>query len=375
MQLTKQTIHESYTDPEFEAYYETLEKEQLALAEVQAKHDGAVNDPKSPKHYLIKFITPVKHVFQKGLDFNFSKFQPLSDVAIMQNLRTTATDKVTTLIKEKNDNEKKAAVLKNEQKGLKAKLRSNISLKLRRIIPVIFGGCEGFLVFNMLQSTGLPFFVCLFWGVLTMLVTSFGLLLAANFICKTKTNFQLKLRWTIVLVLAFGVALALGIWRASTYNEVSQINSQVSLNHAASHSHSYSPWPFVVLSFVSFLVALAFKVKYWINDDEKKKLKAYEDKCAEVNKAEKQRADLEYQIDRIKSNSASDSASVMRKQEYACGNEQRLLSLAKQVVSRYESVNVEFRKDGHYPEFFGEPIDFGFQLYFTKMFYALNQKQ
>jgi hypothetical protein len=44
----------------------------------------------------------------------------------------------------------KRTLLRNEQK-LKTKLNSNISSKLGPIIPAVFGICEGYIVYNMLQ--------------------------------------------------------------------------------------------------------------------------------------------------------------------------------------------------------------------------------
>lgn len=372
MNLTRSTIHEPYSDSEFENYFVSLEKEQLLLAEINAKHDGSLGDPSTQRHYFIRIITPLKNIIQKAIDFNYGKFQPVSNVARIQDLRTTAGSKIFELTKEKNDKDTKRRLLKNEQKGLKAKLNSSISSKLRRIIPAVFGICEGYIVYNMLQNTKLPTIVSFFWGLLTALVTAFGLFLSANFICKAKTIFQKRIRIAIVLAAAFGVALSLGVWRANTYNEISSFHSRIDLNQATENSSSFSPWPFVMLSFVSFLVALAFEIKFWISDEERKRLRLYEEKSDEVKKADQEYNTIQKEIDSISKNMASDSGLAMEKYEYASGNEKRLITLAHQVVSIYEATNVNFRKDNICPEFFGNRIGFGFTLYFTGIFNVKN---
>src|SRR5882724_8407914 len=375
MNLAKSTtLQSTYLDPEFEASYENLEKE-LSVFEVDAKQCGLMSNPTTPKQYKIRVIKPIKALVQKVIDFNYSRNQMFSDMAVAQSLRSIASEKAFGLEKEKNEKEKKLVSLKNEQTSLKKNCKSDISTILRIIIPALFGCCEGFLVFNMLLGSSLPLIVAFFLAFLIALVAGFGLHLGANFICKEKTLFVKRTRFAIVLTISFLVAYALGVWRAHSYSDASNVNSQIDLLQSISPSANFSPWPFVLISFISFVVALAFEIKYWLSDDEKKQLKKYEGKTIEVRKEEQAVRMLKREIEAIKLNSNCDSASVMRRQEYACCNEDRLLSLAQHIVSRYESINVEFRKDNQCPEFFGETIDFCFKLYFTPLFNSIKQKQ
>lgn len=375
MTLTKSTqFQASYSDPEFEASYESLEKE-LSVFDVDAKQSGLMNNPTTLKQFKIRVIRPIKALIQKVIDLNYSRNQMFSDMAVAQSLRTSASDKAFVLEKEKNEKEKNLVPLRNEQKSLKENCKRGISTMLRIIIPALFGICEGFLVFNMLLSSSLPLVVAFFLAILTALVAGFGLHLGAHFICKAKTILVRRIRFAIVLIISFLVAYALGVWRARSYSDASNINSQIDLHQSSGSASNFSPWPFVLISFISFVVALAFEIRYWLSDDEKKLLKKYEEKTAEVKKEEQAVRALNREIEAIKVNSNFDSASVMRRQEYACTNEDRLLSLAQHTVSRYESINVEFRKDNQCPDFFGETVDFGFKLYFIPLFNSIKQKQ
>jgi len=327
------------------------------------------------KQYRISVIRPLKALVQKVIDLNYSHNQSFSDMAVAQSLRTIASDKATALEREKNEREKKLVPLRNELKYLKESCKRGISTMLRIIIPALFGTCEGFLVLNMLLGSSLPFLVAFFLALLTALVAGFGVHVGANFICKATTLHARKIRFVTVLVIAFFVASALGVWRAQSYSAASNINAEIDLRQSLGTPANFSPWPFILISFISFVVALAFEIKYWLTDKEKAQLKKYEEKAVELRKEEEAQEIMKLKIEAIKANSNVDSASVMRRQEYACTNEERLLSLAQHTLSRYESINIEFRKDNQCPEFFGEPVDFGFKLHFTSLFNSIKQKQ
>lgn len=368
MNIEKQTILQPYTDAEFEIILENLERQELSLIEIKAKQHGPIHEPLTLQHYYIKIIRPLKDDIQKVIDMNYARYQPVSNVALIQNLRTNANDKIHELTREKNDKAQKLGILESEQESLKKKINGNISSKLRRMIPIGFGIGEGGLTILMAQSEKLPTIFSLLLGLLAALAAGIGIHVSANFICKAKTPFQKRIRIAIVILAAFLFALSLGIWRANVYSEVSKVKSEVDLNNPTNHSTSYSPWPFVVISFVAFLVALGFEIKYWITDAERKQMRLYEEKCSEVYKTQQEHDNLKKEIDSIERNLAENSALTMQKHEYAYGNEKRLLTLANRVISRYESINVDCRKDRRCPPFFNQRIDFGFTFYFNPIF-------
>lgn len=369
------TTTESYVDPIFEDYFKKLEREQLSAISIQAKQDGLMNKPTSVRHHTTQTITPLKSVIQKALDFNYSRHQPISDLAIAQQQRTIASDGIGIKEKQKNAIEKIVLQLKEECCCLKDNLNCTISPRLRNLIPVSFGISEGVLVFNILQSAAFPALLTFFLAIVIALASAVGLHLGANFIRKALTKAAIIKRYVIVLSLAFVVALMLGVWRANLYTDTVNINSQIDLNSSASAATSFSPWPFVLISIISFIVALAFEIKYWQSDEEKKNQKKYEDKSKELKNAEREYKDINKEIDTLKSTSSSESGCTIRKQEYACSNENRLRTLAQQLINHYEGINVEYRPDGDCPAFFGELINTDFKLYFSDIFNKLNQRR
>ena len=374
------TTVQSYIDPEFEAYYDKLEKEQLSAMGIQAKQDGLANKPATLHHHKIQVIEPIKSTIQKAIEFNRSRYQPISHMAIAQSQRAQSSENITVKEKEKNAKEKEVLQLKDRQKELKATLCNGLSSKMRLIIPAAFAISEGIVVLNLLQGASFPFLVTFFLAIAIALAAGFGLHLGAHFIRKATTKIGARIRYAIVLSLAFLVAFALGVWRAHLYGDTVTINSQIDLNNVTGPAGpaaptTYSPWPFILITFISFLVALAFEIKYWQTDDEKKKQKAYEDLSKECRKAEKEYKDMVEEINTLNAASTMNSGTVIRKQEYACSNEERLLTLAQVILSHYEGTNVEYRKDGSCPEFFGESITSDFKLYFSDIFNNLKQNK
>lgn len=362
---------QSFSDPVFEDFFKTMESEQLGMSSIQARQDGLLNKPIDHRTYLISVVTPVKTVIQKGLDYNHAITQPATNIAIGQNLRAKALEDVSVKEKEKNAKEKIFLVAKGEEKQLKAGLRNRLSSKLRIIIPAAFGFCEFVLTYNLLESASFPVIAKFFLSAVIGLCTAFGIHLSANYICKAKTRLEQRKRFFIVTSLALAVAIGLGVWRANLYGDAIGINSQIDLNQTAFVEH-FSPLPFIIVNFVAFLVGLLFELNFWQTDEEKWLLKLYEEKAQEVKKIEQEFIGLKNEIDDIKLNSTSDTALVIRRQEYGQANEQRLLSLAQQVVNNYESVNLEFRKDGECPTFFGQHINNDFRLYFSQFFNSQN---
>lgn len=371
---TRLIAQASYTNPEFEAYYTKLEKEQLAIAAITGQQDGLVGKPASKRHYNIQIISSFKAAIQKAIDYNYSLFPPISSIAVTKELRNSAAENILLLEKDKNAKEKKLLFLQHEQTELKGKV-NYISSKLKLIIPAIFGISEGVLVYTILQTASFPGLVKFFLSIAIALASAFGLSLGANFICNATTTPKKQQRFAVVILMAFIVAAGLGIWRAGLYSTSMHINAQIDEGGHATQTDSFSSLPFILISFISFVVALAFEIKHWQTDEQKQRVKQYEEKLAEVKKIEQERQTIKKQIDTTKQEISVASAQTMQQQEYAFANERRLISLAQQMVNQYESANVEHRLDGSCPSFFGEPITADFKLYFADIFNTIKQKR
>jgi hypothetical protein len=363
-----------FINPEFEAFFTKLEKEQVALAGIAGKQDGLANKPTSARHYNIQVMSSIKAAIQKAIDFNYSLFKPVSAIAITKELRNTATEDILLLEKDKNAKEKKLLFLKNEQAELRGTV-NYISAKLKIIIPALFGLAEGILVYTILQSAGFPLLVRFFLSFVIAFASAFGLSLGANYISKATDKRSRKRRFAVVITLAFVVAAGLGIWRAGLYSGSVTINSQIDLTSSADQTTNFSSLPFILISFISFLVALAFELKHWQTDEQKARIKLYEEKVAEVKLTEQESNAIKTQIKIIKETASTASGEALIMQEYAFSNEIRLVTLARQVQNHYEATNIEHRLDNTCPAFFGESISSDFKLYFNNLFAHLKQKK
>ncbi len=365
---TTLTTQVSYRDTEFEIFFASLEKEQLALAEIQARQHGLAGKPINVRQYQILMIAPIKSVIQKALDWNFSRHQPVSNLAIGKELRLTAIDKAGLLQKEKNEKEKKLLINKHALNELRPRIGNPLSPKLKIGIPLALAVGEGALVYANLQYASYPFIMILFLSSVIALSAGTGLHVAADWIMKAPHKHAKLHRHIIVIGVASIVAAALGIWRSQTFNQASSIQAQVDLDPLNTPAHYISAWPFIAVSLIAFIVALSFELKYWMSSEHQECCKKYNDKKKEVAKGQQEQIILQKKIDATKATMTKESGSILLKQEYAAGNEYRLTTLAMQIIRHYESVNCEFRNEAQCPVFYGEPINFDFKLYFTNFF-------
>ncbi|MGC4100870.1 hypothetical protein [Ferruginibacter sp.] len=372
---TKLLKHQQvFVNPEFEAFFKKLEREQLDLAGIAGRQDGLANKPTSARHYNIQVVSSIKAAIQKAIDFNYSLFKPVSAIAITKEMRTTEAENILLLEKDKNAKEKKLLSLKSEQAELRGSI-NYIAAKLKIIIPALFGLAEGILVYTILQSAGFPLIVRFFLSFVIGLTGTYGVNLGANFISKAVNKKSWKKRFAVVITLAFAVAAGLGVWRAGLYSGSVTINSQIDLTSSGNQTTSFSSLPFILISFISFLVALAFELKHWQTDEQKARIKLYKEKVAEGKKIELESHVINNKIKIAKENVSAASGEALVIQEYAYSNECRLITLAQQIQNYYESSNIEHRLDNTCPPFFGESISKEFKLYFNNLFTHLKQKK
>ena len=368
------TILSLYVDPVFEDYYDKLQRDQLTIAEEQAKTDGASNKPTNYHQYFISLIAPLKSAIQLGLDFNHGRNSPISNLAVGKNNHEAAMKQITFLEKERDAKRKVVSIGKNQLEDLKPRW-SYLPKKLRYLIPTLFGVIEGILIFNVLQQTSLPILLSIFIAFATSVVTGFALDVAGSWISRAIRKMQRRIRLAIVLSLAFGFACAIGIWRAATYNEIASANNQFDANSTLGPSASLPAWPFVIVSFISFLVALAFELRYWQTEKQKAAIENYEAKAKEIQELQHEHNNLKGLIQKAQSEVTIQSGTIIQQQEYAKANENRLISLAHHVMSHYERINTEYRADNQCPEFFGQKTDLGFTLYFNTLFKPITHQQ
>ena len=249
-----------------------------------------------------------------------------------------------------------------------------ISAHLKIIIPVIFGGSETVLLFNLLQSTSVSTGLAIFLSLVTGVVTGFAVHFSANFIRKAISKLEERKRLTLIIAIAFITAVILGIWRATVHSDVENINSAIAMDHqTVSNVGIVAVLPYILISFFAFVTALSFELRYWISEEQKKKQDEYIDKAKEVKATQRQLDALEKEKNGIVAESHNVAALVILKQEYATATEYRLLTLADELHHYYESVNLDHRQDGQCPDFFGKPVNWEFNLYFSKFFNTQNR--
>ncbi|MFN8250264.1 MAG: hypothetical protein U0V75_00175 [Ferruginibacter sp.] len=363
---------EHHLHPEFEVMYQKLQEEETINAEISGRQDGLLNKPQSRRHYQIQFRSYINSAIQKAMDFNYSIFKPNSSMATIKELRATAEKLIAELIKKINTVEKEILFRKSDVANLKVNLTTAV---LKVIIPVMFGLAEGCLLFTVLSNGGYGLLMITALSFLIALCTGIGLHIGGLYITDAPTAAVKRIRRAIVLSIALIVAVALGMWRALITTETVAISNQVSLQNSSSQSFAMTMFPFIAISFTSFLVGLALEQRFALSKEERKRIKKYREKKAELSVAVKEYEGLTNEKKTIEDKVQEESAHVISQQETAHANELKLLSLAELIRSKYEAANVEHRPDNDCPDFFGQSLQHEFTLYFDHLFQQQNKQK
>ncbi|MBS1511060.1 MAG: hypothetical protein JST86_09475 [Bacteroidetes bacterium] len=368
---SKSLTESTFINPEFEQLFKKMQDDEIITAEITGKQDGRLNKPQSRQHYNVQFRTHIRSTIQKALDYNFSIYRPNSSVAAVKELRSAAEKKLAESEKKINAVEKTILFLKRDL--------TNLSINwfvafVKVFTPILIGLSEGGLLLTLMSSGGYGMLMKFSLSLLIALCTAIGLHTGAGYIMEAQSPQDRKKRTVIVLSIAGVVAMALGVWRALITTETATINGLVNLNHSGNNqSFAMTVFPFIAVSFVSFLAGLALEQKFAVNKQEQERIKKYREKKTELAEAEKEYKALIKEKKDTEDHVREESANVLSQQESAHANECRLLSLAEQIRSTYEAANVEHRPDNICPDYFGESMQQEFTLHFNHLFPNQNK--
>lgn len=368
--LSKVTVPANYSDPELEAVYEQLDREQLIKAEVGGKHDGKINQPNDIHTYKVQTIGPLRSAVQSVIDLSHAKHQLVCDVGYVQKIREDADAKVKEIQNEEKQKAMQLAKARKEEKALHHTSKKGWSEYMRYSILAAFALVEGSLTFLVMKRQSTSALLNILLALAVMFIASLGLNVGAHYIASALTPRKRKFRYAIVVAAGLLFSLCLGYGRAQMNNEAAAMEAQISQDAPIQSS---SALPFVFISFFGFLIALGLELRHTLSPEEKAKQKAWQEKHNEVVQLERELAQSQEEINSIESEVTHKTDWIFRRQVYARDYEIRLVSMAQKVVDKYESTDVDFRKDRQCPSFFGEKIDFQFQLYYQNLFPSQKQ--
>lgn len=130
------------------------------LFEMRFKQNVIANQPGDEERLAVRAIHVIKIEIQSGLSHKAYDHEPVSENASAQAFQSETVCKVTIIQKEKNDKSQNPCILK--KKVFKSKNKSRLPIKLRFIVPFLFGICEAVVVIDTLSQASLSTIVVFF---------------------------------------------------------------------------------------------------------------------------------------------------------------------------------------------------------------------
>ena len=372
---TKQLmVIQTYVDETMENNLKEYEEAMRLKMEIQAKFDGQENKPSNFQYLKVQALNPIATGIQALLDKNNERNQPVATMAYTQSIRAKADDDVKTLNFKANNAQRKYEALEQEQKRVRPSLAKKISRYINYPITISFALAEFLMTWTLAAVTSSSLIQSLAISLIVALISGFGIYVSAGFIRKANSKKETIKRYLLVLSIAAIVCIGLGSWRAVMNGEINDANAQLSGTTTIVSTTSASPIFYAILSFIAFIVCLALEIKFYQTEADKRKQREGDFKEREVKETKAEWLAYEEAKKQILAETTEVSGIALHRHEYGKAFEQRLITLADELRSYYESTNLNFRKDGQCPTFFGEATDWQFKLYFIKFFNNENQQ-
>ena len=354
-----------FTDASSETKYSDLEKEMMLFAEVQGKNNGTENKPLFIPEFKALFLNTVESRLQGAIYDNQREYLPISGMVVAQKNQADAGETIKPLTASLRDKDLQHRKLEQCKKECTPDLRKRNIRRLVYLGASIIAIAEGFFAYEALRRVPLAKIPAFMTSLGITVALAFGTHILAGYIRKAKNRLQFILRFCISVIPVFIGFYVLGHLRAQGYTTAAQMN--LDMHHEAAAQPGVSGIGITILSFLLFLAALIFSIRYHKTEEEEELEKQYDKACRELIHCEKKMMEIKTAIEKTKGNANSQSAEALKRYEYALSMENRLKALGKQVVEEYILKNLCYRSDGLIPLFFSEPPTFHFQLFFDNL--------
>ncbi len=366
MKANKMNLNFNYTSPEFETHFENTRIELTTYAEMQGKHHGLKDQPLNIEMYNVLVVNKIKVAIQELIHYNQQIHQPISDMVTIAKIEKQGTDEISDIEDELIHDDQQLNVFKEQKKQLEKLTTKRWVTQIGFFIILLFGTVEGFFAYDALRGADFSKAIAFMTAIGIAAAVSVGLHVGGGYIRKAENKFQTNWRYVIVLSVALIISCALGYMRTGLYNENIDLQLNTSEITVASNNE-ISVWTLAAISFILFLVALGFAIKYGRNKEQIKYDDSHDLKCKELNDLQTKVDNKKSRIFEIGNNIIEERRVANRKYEYAIGVENRCINLAEKIQLLYIESNIRFRKDGIIPVFFSTLPKFQFKTFFENI--------
>ncbi len=356
-------ITQRFNDKEQEKFLAQHKEELIEYAVTRGEQHGIDNKPASVAEFRALIFNNIETNVQAAIDDNQRRHLLLSGMIRARQIRQVAQEKTAALRAKLNDLTNTIRLLLNEKKQLTPDLERMQRRKWTYWGAWFVAAGEGYFAFEALRYATMPPLPAIFTSICIAIIIGFGIDVAAGWIKKAKNRIQRIIRYSIVYIPAITGFYALGYLRAEGYNAVFNLKKGVGNINIPTTGH-VSDWNITILSFLLFVAALAFSIKYHKTDKERELEQKYNLKCNEIAEVEAERQAILQEIRDIEAQADAQEKEALERFEYALSNENRLQTLAKEVLEKYKDKNMRFRPDKACPDFFSNPPEFNFRLFF-----------
>lgn len=340
-----------------------LEKELLTHSAILGKQNGIQNKPEIVDELKAYNMNYVESKVQAAMNENEQEHLPISGMVVAKKIQTDAKEEISKLGATLADDEHKLWPLEERKKGVAPDLAKR---KIRWWINAgtgVIAITDGYFAYEALRAAPIAKIPSLISAIGIAAAIGFSVHILAGFILKAKTKLQKLARYCLVLIPAFIGFYVIGNIRAKAYNGIVNLNSQI----AGGSEQVITPvsgLDITIISFLLFLAALLFSMRYYKSKEERLQEQEYDRVCREIEELKSKMESTRKKIEEIKEEANLKSAEALARYEYALATERRLISLARQAMEVYKDSNLRYRTDGICPVFFSNPPTFNFQTFF-----------
>ena len=362
MKLIK--LNTSKSNPFNDAKTIELEKELLNHCEIQGRQNGLQNKPITEEEFRAYILNHIETKIQATLNENEQEHLPISGMVVAQKIQADAKEEINKLNAILADDEHKLWPLEERKKEKAPDLAKR---RIRRWINTATGViavADGVFVYEAARAMPLPKIPALIIATAIAFAIGFGVHILAGFILKAKTKIQIAFRYCLVLIPAFIGFYVIGHIRAKAYNGIIDLNNQIA-GGSEQITTSVSGLDITIISFLLFLAALLFSMRYYKSKEERLQEQEYDRICREIKDLKDKMEATRRKIKDIREEANQKSAEALARYEYALATERCLISLARKAMEVYKDSNLRYRTDGICPVFFSHPPPFNFQTFFN----------
>lgn len=329
---------------------EAFEKELATYAEIQGRHNAAINKPGILDEFNALFKNHCEIRVQEKINQNQADFLPISGMVVAKQVQEAGDRKAREIAGQINEEEHALKALLDRKKETTPDLKRRMWRKVATIIVAVIAILEGAINYGALRNGGFSKGAAFSVAFALTLGLALTMHIVADFIKRSTPRRQLFIRTSLVLGPAFLLFLVLGKLRADGQATAATLTYQTGA--AQEQSTSSSPLAIALISFFIYGFALLVSVRYARDKNEKAEDVAYERACREHDEVAEKINRLRIEKEQVEMETKQKVRTALETWELALARERHLESIAKKALETYAASNLRHRTDGVCPPFF-----------------------